>query len=78
MGPINIGNPNEMTIMELADLVKELMGGKVSLIYANLPIDDPKQRKPDIARAWAQLGWMPEVDLREGLEKTISYFREAL
>ena len=73
-GPINLGNPGEFTIKELAETVIELTGSKSSLTYLPLPQDDPKQRQPDIQRAKDALGWSPTVELREGLGKTISYF----
>ena len=73
-GPINIGNPAEFTIRELALLVLELTGSKGRLVFRALPSDDPKQRQPDIARAEAALGWRPNVPLREGLVRTIAYF----
>lgn len=75
-GPINIGNPVEFTIHELAELVIEMTGTRSKLIYHPLPSDDPTQRKPDISLARAELGWEPAVPLREGLEKTIAYFRQ--
>ncbi len=78
-GPVNIGNPNEFTISELAKLVIELTGSKSKIVYRPLPSDDPQQRKPDIALAGEVLGgWKPEVQLREGLLKTIAYFEEVL
>eukprot|EP00656_Telonema_subtile_P045332 TRINITY_DN5158_c0_g1_i1.p1 TRINITY_DN5158_c0_g1~~TRINITY_DN5158_c0_g1_i1.p1 ORF type:complete len:363 (+),score=74.69 TRINITY_DN5158_c0_g1_i1:175-1263(+) len=73
-GPINIGNPNEFTIRELAALCIELTGSKSQLIQLPLPGDDPKQRCPDITLARKELDWEPSVQLREGLEKTIAYF----
>jgi len=76
-GPINLGNPVEFTIRELAELVLEMVGGKSKLVTRDLPQDDPRQRKPDIAKAQA-LGWEPKVPLREGLEQTIAYFRKFL
>jgi dTDP-glucose 4,6-dehydratase len=77
--PTNIGNPDEFTIRELADLVLELTGSKSGLDVRPLPADDPKQRRPDITRARATLGgWAPAVPLREGLARTIPYFRERL
>ncbi|HEY4100305.1 MAG TPA: UDP-glucuronic acid decarboxylase family protein [Gemmatimonadales bacterium] len=76
--PTNIGNPGEFTMLELASLVLELTGAKSSLVHRDLPADDPKQRKPDITNAKAVLGWEPKVPLREGLGKTISYFREVV
>jgi UDP-glucuronate decarboxylase len=75
-GPVNIGNPNEFTIRELAELVIELTDSGSSLIQLPLPSDDPTQRKPDISLARKQLDWEPKVQLRQGLEKTINYFRE--
>ncbi|MGH8460357.1 MAG: UDP-glucuronic acid decarboxylase family protein [Stenotrophobium sp.] len=73
-GPINLGNPGEFTIRELAELVVKLTGSKSEIVYEPLPQDDPKQRQPDITKARTILGWNPEVALREGLEKTIPYF----
>jgi dTDP-glucose 4,6-dehydratase len=69
--PVNIGNPDEFTLLELAETVKELTDSKSELIYEALPEDDPKQRKPNIALAQELLGWSPEVALREGLQRTI-------
>jgi dTDP-glucose 4,6-dehydratase len=69
--PVNIGNPDEFTLLELAETVKELTGSTSELIYEALPVDDPKQRKPDIALAQELLGWSPEVPLRAGLQRTI-------
>ncbi len=73
-GPINIGNPGEFTMIELAQNVIELTGSKSKLVHEPLPADDPKQRKPDITLAKEKLGWEPKVPLREGLAKTIEYF----
>lgn len=75
IGPVNIGNPNEFTIKELAELVIDLTGSKSKIIYETLPSDDPMQRQPDISLARKQLGWEPKIQLREGLEKTIEYFK---
>ena len=75
--PVNIGNPLEMSVLELAKLVQEISGSEVGIVMEPLPTDDPKVRQPDISRARAILGWEPSVDLREGLEKTINYFRSA-
>lgn len=77
-GPVNLGNPNEFTIRELAETVIELTGSSSSLIFKPLPEDDPKQRQPDISLAKSQLDWQPSVELKEGLVKTISYFDELL
>ena len=76
--PTNIGNPNEFTVRALAELVLELTGSASPLTYLPLPEDDPKVRRPDITRARAVLGWEPAIDLREGLRRTIAYFRERL
>ncbi len=76
--PTNVGNPGEFTIAELAALVLELTGSASALDRRPLPADDPKQRKPDIARARATLGWEPRVALREGLGETLAYFRGAV
>ncbi len=73
-GPINIGNPGEFTMIELAENVIELTGSKSKLVFEPLPADDPKQRKPDITLAKEKLGWEPTVPLRDGLAKTIEYF----
>lgn len=73
-GPVNIGNPNEFTIRELADAVIELTGSKSKIISKPLPTDDPVQRQPDITIARNTLGWEPKIQLKEGLQKTISYF----
>jgi len=78
IGPINMGNPNEFTIRELAETVIELTGSKSKLSFQNIPADDPKQRQPDISKARKHLGWEPEVQLREGLGQTIKYFDELL
>jgi len=75
VGPINIGNPNEFTVKELAEMVVELTGSRSKIIYLPLPGDDPKQRRPDITRAKKYLDWEPKVQLREGLKKTIDYFQ---
>jgi dTDP-glucose 4,6-dehydratase len=74
--PTNIGNPNEFTVRELAELVLEITGSRSTLDRHPLPADDPKVRQPDIAVARRVLGWEPKVELREGLERTIPYFRE--
>ncbi|MCJ8331611.1 MAG: SDR family oxidoreductase [Lentisphaeria bacterium] len=77
-GPVNIGNPNEFTIKELAEQVIALTGSKSKLVYRDLPQDDPKQRKPDISLAKEKLGWAPSIELKEGLIKTIAYFENEL
>ena len=73
--PINIGNPAEMTIEEIARVIIEMTGAKSRIVYEPLPIDDPKVRRPDITRARTILGWEPKVDLRQGLTSTIEYFK---
>lgn len=78
IGPVNLGNPGEFTIKELADLVIKLTGSKSRIVYMPLPQDDPRQRKPDIALARKELGWQPEIRLEEGLKKTIEYFRKII
>jgi UDP-glucuronate decarboxylase len=75
-GPVNIGNPYEYTMIELAEKILSLTGSSSKIVFQPLPQDDPKQRKPDIALAQTELGWMPKVALEEGLRETISYFRE--
>jgi UDP-glucuronate decarboxylase len=72
--PVNIGNPSEFTILELADLVVELVGSESRIQYMPLPEDDPRRRRPEISRARNILGWSPTVPLREGLQHTIAYF----
>ncbi len=75
-GPVNIGNPNEMSVKALAERIIEQTGSKAELELCDLPADDPKQRQPDIARARELFGWEPRVPLEDGLERTIAYFRE--
>jgi UDP-glucuronate decarboxylase len=77
-GPVNIGNPNECTVLELAELIIEIAGSKSRIVFAPLPADDPARRCPDITLAKAMLGWQPAVPLRVGLERTVAYFRETL
>jgi len=77
-GPVNLGNPGEFTIAELATLVLEITGGRSRIISLPLPEDDPRQRKPDIALAQRELGWTPTVALRQGLERTVAYFDQLL
>src|SRR6185436_17283701 len=76
--PVNIGNPDEFTVRQLADIVLRMVGAKTPVVLEPLPVDDPRQRRPDISRAEAQLGWRPVVNLEEGLRRTIDYFRRAL
>jgi UDP-glucuronate decarboxylase len=77
-GPLNLGNPNEFTIRQLATSVIELTNSKSRIVYQELPVDDPKQRQPNIAKATELLEWKPAVELREGLKRTIQYFDELL
>jgi UDP-glucuronate decarboxylase len=78
IGPINIGNPGEFTMLQLAELVLKKVGGKSKIVFKPLPSDDPKQRRPDITLAKQALGWEPKVPLEEGLDRTIEYFRTTL
>ena len=77
-GPVNIGNPTEFTMLELAEQVLKLVGGPSKLIFKPLPQDDPKQRQPDISLAKNELGWVPSVKLEDGLKETIAYFKGLL
>jgi UDP-glucuronate decarboxylase len=77
-GPLNIGNPIEFTMLELAELVIDMTGSASTIIHMPLPADDPKQRRPDITQARALLGWEPTIQLREGLAETISYFTNTI
>ena len=73
-GPLNLGNPSEISILELAETVLLLSGSKSELVFNNLPEDDPKQRRPDISLAKEKLNWEPKIGLKEGLNRTIEYF----
>ena len=75
VGPVNIGNPGEFTIRELAELTLQLCGSSSAIVHRPLPVDDPERRRPDIALARDRLGWAPTIALREGLERTIEWFR---
>jgi len=75
-GPINLGNPHEFTMIQLAELVIELTKSKSKIEFLALPGDDPKQRKPDVSKAHEILNWEPQIQLREGLQKTIEYFKQ--
>ena len=77
-GPVNLGNPGEFTMLELAQLVIRMTGSRSKIVYRELPQDDPKQRKPVIELAKKELDWEPAVALEEGLEKTIAYFKKRL
>src|SRR5579872_1142471 len=76
--PVNIGNPNEFTILECAHLVLKVVGSKSRIRYEPLPQDDPKQRRPDITKARHLLGWEPKIELKEGLQLSLDYFRKAV
>lgn len=78
IGPVNIGNPGEFTILQLAEKIIELTGSRSKIVYIPLPSDDPMQRKPDISLAQEKLGWQPKIGLDEGLRKTIAYFDDLL
>lgn len=75
-GPVNIGNPQENTILKIAEKITEMIGSKSKMSYENLPPDDPRQRKPDITLAKEKLGWKPKVSLEKGLNETIEYFKK--
>jgi UDP-glucuronate decarboxylase len=77
-GPINIGNPTEFTILELAKQVIEFVGSSSRIVNRPLPQDDPRQRRPDISKAQDFLGWSPRTPLAEGLKRTVAYFEELL
>jgi nucleoside-diphosphate-sugar epimerase len=76
--PVNLGNPQEVTVLELAETIIRLAKSKSEIEHRPLPVDDPKQRRPDIARAREVLGWQPEVRLEDGLGRTLEYFRSVL
>ena len=78
IGPVNIGNPSEFTMLELAEKIVSLTGSKSRLIFKPLPEDDPMQRQPDISLAKRELGWEPKIDLEEGLKRTIDYFKRVI
>jgi dTDP-glucose 4,6-dehydratase len=77
-GPLNIGNNGEFTVRELADLVLEVTGSTSEIVHLELPADDPRQRQPDLTRTTLELGWRPEIELRQGLVRTAAYFRALL
>ena len=78
LGPVNLGNPIETTVRELAHIIIDIVGSRSKVVYQPLPIDDPRRRRPDIAQARAALGWSPKVELAEGLRHTIRYFDDEL
>ena len=73
--PTNLGNPHEVTMIELAETIIRISGSKSKIEHRELPIDDPRQRRPDITRARTLLGWEPQVGLEDGLQRTLEYFR---
>jgi UDP-glucuronate decarboxylase len=77
-GPVNIGNPGEFTMLQLAEAVLKLSGSKSKIVYEQLPADDPKQRQPNIELAKAKLCWQPKVNLEDGLKETIAYFKKII
>jgi len=78
LGPLNLGNPTEFTMRELAELVKDLTASRSKIVHRPLPQDDPRQRQPDVSEAQRLLGWRPTIPLREGLNRTIPYFESLL
>ena len=76
--PVNLGNPHEMTVLEFAQEIIRLTGSRSKIVFKPLPLDDPKQRRPDITRAKKLLNWQPKVSLVTGLDKTIAYFRKKI
>jgi dTDP-glucose 4,6-dehydratase len=78
VNPVNLGNPHETTILEFAELINRLTGNKAGIVFRPLPPDDPRQRRPDITRARTILGWEPRVSLEEGLERTITWFKQRM
>ena len=78
VGPVNLGNPEELTLLELAELVREVTGSGADIVFEPLPVDDPTRRRPDIGLARRVLGWEPSTPLREGLARTAEHFRQAL
>ena len=77
-GPVNLGNPDERTILDFAKLIIELSNSNSEIIFKELPSDDPVQREPDIALAKEKLGWQPQTNIKDGLLKTIEYFEKVL
>ena len=74
--PVNLGNPGEMSILDFAEKIKGITGSKSEIVYEDLPVNDPKVRRPDISKAKEKLGWEPKVGIDEGLKKTIDWFKE--
>jgi UDP-glucuronate decarboxylase len=76
--PINLGNPNENTMLNLANLIISLTNSRSEIIFTKLPNDDPRQRKPDITKAQTALDWYPKIQIMEGLDETIKYFKKII
>jgi len=76
--PVNLGNPSEVTMLQLAQTIIRLAGSKSEIVYRDLPVDDPKQRRPDIRHARELLGWEPKVSLEDGLGRTLEYFKSVV
>jgi dTDP-glucose 4,6-dehydratase len=76
--PVNIGNPNEMSLLEMAKLIIEVTESRSEVVFEALPVDDPQVRQPDIARARDLLGWEPEIDVREGIQRTIEHYTKII
>jgi dTDP-glucose 4,6-dehydratase len=76
--PVNLGNPHEVTVLQLAETIVRIAGSKSEIVHRELPVDDPKQRRPDITHARSALGWEPEVKLEDGLRRTLEYFRSVV
>jgi nucleoside-diphosphate-sugar epimerase len=76
--PVNVGNPEEMTVLEMAELIRQAVNPRLEIIFEPLPTDDPRRRRPDINRARELLGWEPKVPVAEGLPRTIAWFKERL
>jgi UDP-glucuronate decarboxylase len=77
-GPLNLGNPSEITIRDLAETILALTGSRARIVARPLPLDDPRQRCPDISQAQTLLGWQPKVPLADGLKETVAYFKHLL
>jgi nucleoside-diphosphate-sugar epimerase len=76
--PVNLGNPHEVTVLQLAQTIVRLAGSTSEIVHRDLPVDDPKQRQPDITRARKLLGWEPQISLEDGLGRTLEYFRSVV
>jgi UDP-glucuronate decarboxylase len=77
-GPINLGNPNEFTVLELAETVRDLTSSKSDIVFRDLPQDDPTRRRPDISQAKTVLGWEPKIQIKDGVLRTIAYFEKLI